>query len=157
MGDYQISRFEFNNGNIQIGDYSILLNSDGLNISVYLNETANENGSTVAGFNQIYLEEDGKISISKMEELLAKKNESGYIMNHYYIFIEKHLTDNEMKAIIKEYEKGNVYSGLEIWYDLTIDNEEQNGSGMLDEFEFYDGLVINPVWLPENLNFFKDR
>jgi hypothetical protein len=157
MGDYQISRFEFNNGNIQIGDYNILLKRNRLNISVYLNENANENGSTVAGFNQIYLEENGKISFSKIAEPLAKKNESGYMMNHYYIFIEKHLTDNEMKAIIKEYERGNVYSKLEIWYDLTIDNEEQNGSGILDEFEFYDGLAIEPVWFPQNLNFFKDR
>jgi hypothetical protein len=133
------------------------LKRDEVNISVYLNETANENGSTVAGFNQIYLEEDGRISVSKMAEPLAKKSESDYIMNHYYIFIEKYLTDNEMKAIIKEYKRGNVYSKLEIWYDLTIDNEEQNGSGMLDEFEFYDGFAINPVWFPQNLNFFKDR
>jgi hypothetical protein len=62
-----------------------------------------------------------------------------------------------MKTITREYEKGNVYSRLEIWYDLTIDNNEQNGSGMLDEFEFYDGLVIDPVWFPPNLNFFKYR
>ncbi|MDR0476244.1 MAG: hypothetical protein LBH43_21580 [Treponema sp.] len=157
MGDYHISRFKFNNGNIQIGGYNILLKRDGLNISVYLNETANENGSAVAGFNQIYLEEDGGISVSKMAEPLAKKNEADYMMNHYYIFIEKHLTDNEMKAIIKEYERGNIYSRLEIWYDLTIDNEDQNGSGILDEFEFYDGLAIDPVWFPQNLNFFKDR
>jgi hypothetical protein len=60
-----------------------------------------------------------------------------------------------MKAIIKEYERGNVYSRMEIWYDLTIDNEEQNGSGLLDEFELYEGL--NPLWFPQNLNFFKER
>jgi hypothetical protein len=157
MGDYQISRFEFNNGNIQIGDYNILLKRDGLIISVYLNETANEKGSTIEGFNKIYQEKDGGIIVSKMMEPLAKKNESDYIMNHYYIFIEKYLTDKEMKVIIKEYEKGNVYSKLEIWYDLTIDNEERNGNGMLDEFEFYDGPAINPVWFPQNLNFFRDR
>jgi hypothetical protein len=157
MGDYQISRFEFNNGNIQIGDYNILLKRDGLNISVYLNENADENGSAIAGFNQIYLKKNGRIPVSKMAEPLTKKNESDYTMNHYYIFIEKHLTDNEIKAITKEYERGNVYSKLEIWYDLTINNEEQNGSGMLDEFEFYDGLAVDPVWFPQNLNFFKDR
>jgi hypothetical protein len=62
-----------------------------------------------------------------------------------------------MKAIIKEYERGNVFSRMEIWYDLTIDNEEQNGSGMLDKFEFYNGFSVDPVWFPQNLNFFKDR
>jgi hypothetical protein len=157
MGDYQISRFEFKNGNIQIGGYNILLKKEDINISVYLNEKINENGSTVAGFNQIYLEENGKVLVSKTDEPLTKKNEFDNIINHYYIFIEKHLTNNEMKAIIKEYERGNVYSMMEIWYDLTIDNEEQNGSGMLDEFEIYDGLAVDPVWFPQNLNFFKDK
>jgi hypothetical protein len=156
-GDYQISRFGFKNGNIQIGDYNILLKKDGLNISVYLNERADENGSSVEGFNQIYQEENGRISVSKMAEPVAQKNESDYFMNHYYILIEKYLSDNEMKAIIKEYEKGNVNSTLEIWYDITFDNEEQNGSGMLDEFELYNGLAVNPIWFPQNLNFFKDR
>jgi hypothetical protein len=157
MGDYQISRFEFNNATIQIGDYNILLKRDGLNISVYLNEKANENGSTVVGFNQVYLEENGRISVSKIDEPLAKKTEPNYVMNHYYIFIEKYLADNEMKAIIREYERGNVHSRMEIWYDLVIDNEEQNGSGMLDEFEFYARLAVDPLWFPQNLNFFKEK
>ncbi|MDR0495148.1 MAG: hypothetical protein LBG95_05940 [Treponema sp.] len=157
MGAYQISRFEFKNGSIQIGGYNVVLKRDGINISAYLNETANENGSAVAGFNQIFLEENGGMPVSKTAGPLANKNESDHIMNHYYIFIEKYLTDNEMKAIIREYEKGNACSRLEIWYDLTIDNEEQNGSGIMDEFEFYDGFAVNPAWFPQNLNFFKDR
>jgi len=157
VGDYQIARFEFDNGNILIGDYDILLKRNKVNISVYLNETANEDGNTIEGFNLIYLEENGKVSVSKMAEPLAIKNKSDYMMNHYYIFIEKHLTDNEMKKIIKEYEKGNVHSKMSVWYDLTIDNEEQNGSGMLDDFEFYDGLALAPDSFPSNLNFFKAK
>ncbi len=154
-GDYQISRFEFANGNILIGDYDILLNRDEINISIYLNETADEDGSKIEGFNLIYLEENGKVSISKMAEPLAVKNESDDMINHYYIFIEKYLTDNDMKNIINEYKKRNVYSKLSIWYDLTIDNEEQNGSGILDDFELYNGLAFDPEWFPSNLNFFK--
>jgi len=121
-GDYQISGFEFNNGNILIGDYDILLKRDEVNISVYLNEETDEDG-----------------------------------MNHHYIFIEKHITDDEMKNIIKEYEKGNVNSRMSVWYDITIDNEKQNGSGMLDDFELYSGIAFDPALFPANLNFFKAR
>jgi len=156
MGDYQISGFEFNNGSILIGDYDILLKRDEINISVYLNESADPDGdSEEGGFNLIYLEENGRISTSKMDEPLTIKNEPDEKLNHYYIFIEKYLTDNDMKKIIKEYEKGNVYSKLSIWYDITIDDEEQSGSGMLDDFELYDGPAIDHVWFPPNLNFFK--
>jgi len=151
MGDYQIEKFEFNSGNIQIGDYEILLKRDEINISVYLNE--NSDGE----FNLIYQEENNRILISNMNEPLALKNNSDEKMNHYYIFIEKHLTDNEMKNIINEYEKGNVYSKLSIWYDITIDNEEQNGNGMLDDFELNNGPAIDPAWFPENLDFFKAK
>jgi len=154
-GDYQISRFDFNNGDILIGNYEILLKRDEINISVYLNETADEDGSKVEGFNLIYLEENGKVSVSKMAEPLAVKNKSDYMVNHYYIFIEKYLTNNDMKNIVNEYKKGNVTSKLSIWYDLTIDNEEQNGSGILDNFELYNGLALDPDWLPLNLIFFK--
>jgi hypothetical protein len=160
-GDYQISRFEFDNGNIRIGDYDILLKRDEINISVYLNEKADENGSTggntVGDFNLIYLEENGRVLASKMTEPAATKIESDWTMNHYYIFIEKYLTDSEMKNIVNEYESGNVYSNLSIWYDLTIDDVEQNGSGMLDDFEFYDGVAADPAWFPANLDFFKAK
>ena len=156
MGDYQIDSFEFNSGNIQIGDYEILLKRDEINISVYLNETADLDG-TDGSFNLIYLEENGKISTSKMAEPLTIKHESDEEVNHYYIFIEKFLKNAEMKKIIREYEKGNVYSRLSIWYDITIDNEKQNGNGMLDDFELYNGPGIDPDWFPKNLDFFKDR
>jgi len=79
------------------------------------------------------------------------------MMNHYYIFIEKHLTDNEMKKIINEYKKGNVRSRMSVWYNITVDNEEQNGTGMLDDFELYDGLALNPVLFPSNLYFFRAK
>jgi len=154
IGDYQIAGFEFDNGNILIDNYDILLKRDEVDISVYLNETADENGSTAGEFNLIYLEKNGSVLVSKMAEPLSMKNN---MMNHYYIFIEKHLTDNEMKNIINEYEKGNVYSRLSVWYDITIDNEEQNGCGMLDDFELYNGLAFDPAWFPPNLNFFKAR
>jgi hypothetical protein len=157
MGDYQIARFKFDHGNIQIDDYDIPLKRNKINISVYLNETANEDGNAVEGFNLIYLEKDGKVLTSKMAEPIAAKNKSDYMMNHYYIFIEKYLSNNEMKKIINKYESGKVYSNFSIWYDLTIDNEEQNGSGLLDKFELYNGLALEPSWFPVNLNFFKAK
>ena len=156
-GDYQIGRFEFDNGNIQIGDYNMLLKREQINISVYLNETADEDGNTIGDFNLIYLEKNGKVSVSKMAEPLAAKKEPGYTMNYYYIFIEKYLTDNDMKNIINEYKKGNVYSRMSVWYDITINNEEQNGSGLLDDFELYNGPAFDPVWFPPNLDFFKAK
>jgi len=157
MGDYQIDKFEFNSGNITIGDYEILLNRDEINISIYLNEAADEDGNSAGEFNLIYSEENGKISISKMGEPLAIKHDPNEKINHYYIFIEKFLNNAEFKKIINEYEKGNVNSKLSIWYDMSINNEEQNGNGMLDDFELYNGPAIDPVWFPPNLNFFKAR
>jgi len=156
MGDYQIARFEFDKGDILIGDYEILLKRDEVNISVYLNEAADEDGGGIEGFNLVYLENNGKVSVSKMAEPLAAKKESDY-QNHYYIFIEKHLTNKEMKNIVSEYEKGNVNSQMSIWYDLTIDGEEQNGSGMLDNFELYDGPAIDLAGVFPNLNFFRAK
>ena len=156
-GDYQIGSFKFINCNILIGNYDILLKRNEVNISIYLNETANDDGNAVDNFNLIYLQKSGKILVSKMAEPLAVKSESDNTINHYYIFIEKHLTYNEMKKIVSEYEKGNVYSQFSVWYDITIDNNEQNGSGLLDNFDLYDGLAIDPVWFPPNLNFFKAK
>jgi hypothetical protein len=157
IGDYQIAGFEFDNGNILIGDYDILLKRDDLIISVYLNEAADESGSKTGEFNLIYQEEKGRVLFSKMAEPLEIKNESGHMMNHYYIFIEKHLADDEMKNIVSEYEKGNVKSKMSVWYDMSIDNEEQNGSGMLDDFELYNGYALAPALFPPNLDFFKAR
>jgi hypothetical protein len=156
MGDYQIGRFEFDKGDILIGGYDILLKRDEVSISVYLNEAADGDGGGIDGFNLIYLENNGKVSVSKMAEPLAAKKEGDY-QNHYYIFIEKHLTNNEMKNIVSEYEKGNVNSWMSIWYDLTIDGEEQNGSGMLDNFELYDGPSVDLAAVFPNLNFFRAK
>jgi hypothetical protein len=170
MGEYQISRFKFEKGNIQIDDYSLLLKRNKINISVYLNEAANEDGNAVEPrpslkgegspldvFKLIYQEINGKVLTSKMAEPPAVKNKPDYMMNHYYIFIEKYLSNNEMKKIVKKYESGKVYSKFTIWYDLTIDNEEQNGSGLLDDFELYNGPALDPSWFPVNLNFFKAK
>jgi len=157
MGDYQLGNFDFNSGFILIGDYEILLKRDGVNISVFLNETADEDGNSDSGFTLIYLEEKGEITISKMNEPLAPKHETADKMNHYYIFIERFLDKDEVKKITSEYEKGNVFSRMCIEYDLVIDNEPQLGSGMMDDFELYDGVSIDPALFPPNLNFFKAK
>ena len=136
VGDYQIDSFEFNDGNILIGDYDILLKRDEINIHVYLNEDTDEFGNS-----------DGEFKLIRSDEKF----------NHYNIFIEKYLTDNEMKKIADEYKRGSVYSRLSVWYDIAIDNEEQNGSGMLDDFELYDGPAIDPAWFLPNLDFFRTR
>ena len=157
IGDYQIEKFEYSNGNILIGGYEITLNRDEVNISVYLNEEADVFGESDGVFNLVHLEENGNILLSKMDEPLAEKHEPDINMNHYYIFIERFLKNDEVKKITNEYEKGNVYSKLSIWYDITVDNEDQNGSGMLDDFELYDGPAVDPAWFPPNLDFFKAR
>ena len=157
VGDYQIGNFEFSSGSIQIGDYEILLKRNEINIYVYLNEEADEYGNSDGVFNLVYSEENGRILLSKMDEPLTIKNESDEKMNYYYIFIEKYLTDNDMKNITTEYERENVYSRLAIWYDITVDNEKQNGNGMLDDFELYDGPAMDSVWFPPNLDFFRAK
>ena len=157
IGDYQIASFEFDNGNILIGDNDILLKRNEITISVYLNETVDENGNTAGEFDLIYLEENGKVLVSKMAEPLSIKNQPGFMMNQYDVFIEKYLPDDEMKNIVNEYERGNVYSTLSIWYDITINNEEQNGSGMLDDFELHEGPINEYVWLLPHFEFFRTK
>ena len=158
MGDYHIGSFEFKSGKILIGDYEIALKREEINISVYLKEEADEYGSSDSGFIHVYSEEKGKILLSKMSEpLTIKQVEDDGKFTHYYIFIERFLEDGELKKINSEYEKGNVSSRLEIWYDLVIDNEPQIGNGMLDDFEIYDGQIMDPAWFPPNLNFFKAK
>ena len=159
FGDYQIAGFEFDDGNITIGDYEILLKRDVINIHVYLNEATEEDefGKSDGDFNLVYLEENGRISVSKLGEPLTIKKESDGKMNHYYIFIERYLSDNEMRKITNEYKRGNVYSRLSIWYDITIDDEEQGRSGMLDDFELYDGPAIDPASFLPNMNFFSAK
>jgi hypothetical protein len=76
-------------------------------------------------------------------------------MNQYDIYIEKYLTDNEMENIINEYVKGNVNSRMSVWYNITIDGEEQNGSGMLDDFELYSGPATEYVWLLPHFEHFR--
>ena len=158
MGDYHIGKFDYSNGYIQIGDYEILLKRNEINISVFLNEAAADDGNSDSGFNPVYLEEKGKILLSKMSEPLeVKPEEDDGKYNHYYIFIEKFLKNDEVKKINSEYEKGNVYSRLSIEYDLIIDNEPQDGNGMMDDFELYNGIAADPDWFPPNLNLFKAR
>jgi hypothetical protein len=156
-GDYQIQSFEYATGSVIIGNYEIVLNRDELNISVYLNEEPEEFGNSDGVFNQIYLEENGKVLLSKMNEPLALKNESENMMNYYYIFIEKYLNDDELKKITDEYKKGNVTSSMNIWYDLIIDNEDQSGSGIMDNFELQNELVLDTSWYPPNLDFFRNK
>ena len=80
-------------------------------------------------------------------------------LNQYDIFIEKYLTDDEMSNIINEYTNGNIQSSLSIWFDLIIDNEEQTGSGMMDDFELISGeanVQLNEyIWLLPHFELFR--
>jgi len=151
IGDFQIQSFEYSSGSVTIGEYEILLKREDVNISAYLDETSDEYGNSDSLFNLIYLEENSNILLSKMDEPLESEN----MYNYYYIFIERYINEDEMKNIISEYEKGNVYSKLYIQYDLVIDNEPQAGSGFMDDFELYYGLPLDTTWFPADLDFFK--
>jgi len=158
LGNYHISSFEFINGIIDIGEYEIQLKRNELNISMYLNKNTDENGSSDSEFDLIYFEENGKIILSKMNESLFEeqaKDDENFI--HYYIFIEKFLDHNDLEKINNEYHRGNINSRSEIWYDLIIDNEQQNGNGIKSYFELYDGIAIDPQQFPPNLNFFRAK
>ena len=157
MGDFHIGGFNFSNGFVVIGNYRIPLNRNDVNIFAYLNEETDEDGSSVSGFNLVYHEEKGRILLSELgEPLTVKQAENDGKYAHYYIFIEKFLDNNEERRIYSEYEKGNINSRMEIWYDLVIDNEPQKGNGMLDDFELYNGSS-DAVFVFPNLNFFRAK
>ena len=155
MGDYQIGMFNFNGGAITIGDYEILTGRETVNIYIYLNENPDEYGSVNSGeFRLIYSEENGVVLISEMNKPLTVKEDADE-MNHYYIFIERFLTDEELVNITGEYKKGNVISGMIVEYDLIINNELQAGNGILDDFELCNEPAISVSFFPPNLDFFK--
>jgi hypothetical protein len=103
---------------------------------VYVNEASDEYGNTDGVFNLVYLEEKGKILVSKMDEPLTKKHESDNMMNQYNISIERALENDELKNIINEYEKGNTNSHFYLWYKILFDyeQEEQGLHGIYDDF-----------------------
>jgi len=158
LGDFHIGSFEFTNGLIAIGDYEIPLQWDNINIFVYLNQKTDNSGSLDSGFDLVFGKERGNVFISKMDEPLSAQqieNDGKYI--HYYIFIERFLTGHEVKRIKSEYERGNVYSWYEIWFNLIIDSEPQIGTGVADTFILYNGPASDAVFLFPNLNFFRAK
>jgi hypothetical protein len=136
IGDYQIVYFEFDNCYVLIGEYRIFFERDELNISAFVNQASDEYGNTDGVFNLVYQEEKGNILISKMDEPLAIKHESGNMRNQYNIYIERVLSDDELKNIINEYEKGNTDSNFFLWYKILFDYEEEEPwlSGIYDDF-----------------------
>jgi len=157
LGDFHISSFEFIDGLIVIGDYKIPLLNDNLNISIYLNQKSDENGSLDSGFDLVLEKKRGNVLISKMIEPLTEQVESDGKYIHYYIFIERFLEDHEVEKIKSNYAKGNVYSRFEVWFNLIIDGEPQLENGVGDDFELYTGDPSNAVFLFPNLNFFRAR
>jgi hypothetical protein len=155
IGDYHIGSFEFDNGYIAIGDYKMNLKRKDVSIEVFVNESSDESGNTDGVFNLVYSEKNGKISISKMDEPLTKKDESGQVFNQYNIILNKYLTNNEIKKINNEYKKGNTHSKFYVEYTITIDNERMEGCGYADDFELYNGPVENHDSYPPNLKFFR--
>jgi len=158
LGDFHIGSFEFTNGFIVIGNFEIPLLKDNINIFVYLNQRTDDSGSLDSGFELVFEKERGRILISKMNEPLSVqqiKSDGKYI--HYYIIIERFLTDYEIERIKDEYQKGNIHSRYEIWFDLVIDGEPQIGSGVADDFVLYNGPASDVVFLFPNLNFFRAR
>ena len=156
IGDYKIDNFYFNNGHVLIGNYKIPLKRDDIKISIYYNNDSNDiqtivdfinNGNDINSiedyfkieayglFELIFLEENNNVLVSKMDDILPSIYESDNNINEYKIFIERIISNEEIKKIFNEHKRGNVYSQFEVWYDITIDNEYQPGSGVLDDFE----------------------
>jgi len=145
VGDYQIESFEFLNGYVLIGDYKILLERENIKINILLNKSANENGKARGDFEAVYLEDKGKIKISKLDEPIIK-DETDKTFNLYNMDIERILTKNEIKNIINEYENlknidykyrtGNTNSKIYIEYKIKTDIDGEFETGMFDYFEF---------------------
>jgi hypothetical protein len=131
------------------------LKRNDISIEVFVNESSDESGNTDGMFNLVHSEKNGRISTSKMDEPLTKKNESEQVFNQYNIILEKYLTNNEIKNINNEYKKGNTYSKFYVEYTITIDNERMEGCGYADDFELYNGPLENYDSYPPNLKFFR--
>ena len=158
LGDFHIGSFDFTNGRIVIGDFEIPLLKDNVNIFVYLNQNTDDNGSQDSGFDLVFRKERGNVLISKMNEPLSiQQIETNGKYIHYYILIERFLTDYEIKRIKREYENGNIHAQYEIWFNLIIDGEPQIGSGVADDFVLYNGPASDAVFLFPNLNFFRAK
>ena len=157
-GDFHIGSFEFTKGIIVVGEYEIPLLKDNINIFVYLNQKTDNSGSLTSGFDLVFWKERGDVFISKMSEPLSMQpvKSDGYYI-HYYIMIERFLSEHEIKKIKSEYAKGNVHSRFEIWFGLVIDGEAQIGSGVIDDFKLYKGSASDAVFLFPNLNFFRAK
>ena len=139
IGDYQIQNFEFDTGTVVIGEYTIPLRRDELNISVFLTTVSDEYGKIEKPLDAIYLEDNGKILLSKMNAPLPVKNGGDTSLNNYCMHMLRFLKDSEMKQITDEYMKGNRNSRLHFEYRITI-NDEEIKSGMSDDF------VLAPFW-----------
>jgi len=158
LGDFHISCFEFTSGLIVIGGYELPLLPDNTTIFVYRNQKTDDSGSLDTGFDLVFSKERGTVLVSKMSEPLSVphiERDGTYI--HYYIFIERFLTDHEVKRIKSAYQNGNIHGRYEIWFNLVIDNEPQMGSGVADDFVLYNGPASDAVFLFPNLNFFRAR
>jgi hypothetical protein len=147
MGDFQVENFEFTDGHIILGEYEIPLQRYNVTISAYLNEEGDE--AAVDSFKPI--------TLSKMSDPLTQHANEGEHINHYYIILEYFLNSDDTQSMIAEYKKGNVYSQVYINFNITIDKNRQEGSGIWDDFELYDGIAIDPAMFPPNLNFFKAK
>jgi hypothetical protein len=157
IGDYHIKSFEFLSCYVLIGDQKILFNKKDVNVNVYLNENSDEYGNTDGLFTLIYTQEKGKVLLSKMSEPIIKSHVPTNTMNQYCIIVDKLIKNSEMKKIIKEYEKGNTHSSFYLEYTVTIDNEELDRCGILDDFELRDGIALETAWFPANLEFFRAK
>jgi len=143
VGDYQIESFNFLNGYVLIGDYKIPLERKNIKINISLSKSVDDYFRAKGDFEPVYLEDKGKITISKLSEPIIK-DETDELLNMYNIDIERILTKAEIKKIIKEYEnlktidykyrEGNTNSKINIEYKIKINDEFE--AGMFDYFEF---------------------
>jgi hypothetical protein len=157
IGDYHIKSFEYLSCYVLIGDQKILFNKKDVNVNAYLNENSDEYGNTDGLFTLVYTQEKGKVLLSKMDEPLIKSHVPDNPMNMYCIIVDKLIKKSEMKKITKEYEKGNTRSSFYLEYTVTIDNEEMDKCGLLDDFELSDGIVLETGWFPPNLEFYRAK
>jgi hypothetical protein len=142
---------------VLIGDQKILFNKKDVNVNAYLNENSDEYGNTDGLFTLVYTQEKGKTLLSKMDEPLIKSHVPTNSMNMYCIIVDKLIKKSEMKKITGEYEKGNTRSSFYLEYTVTIDNEELDKCGILDDFDLRDGIVMETAWFPPNLDFYRAK
>ena len=111
---FEIEKFEFDNGFIQINDYKIVIDK-GINIDIRIDDYNWDK--------TVYYISNGRIGYSNVARLNAFKNSTDNSIIEYRISFMQESSKKDVKKILDEYKRNNNSALLYIKYEITINNE----------------------------------